>query len=192
VDDLTLFAVAVALGADAFAVSAAVAAGLPVVTGRHTFRLAWHFGLFQGMMTVIGWFGGAGISTLMAGLNHWIAFSLLLFLGGKMIYESRHPESRAQDFDPTRGLSLIALSVATSIDALAVGISLSLVGMSIWRPALLIALMALVMSFIGTRLGKKGGELLGSWAEVIGGVVLILIGVRILAEHLLGGSETGI
>ena len=183
-DDLTLIAFAVALGADAFAVSAAVAAGLPVWTGRHTFRLAWHFGLFQGMMTVIGWFGGTGISTYMAGLNHWIAFSLLLFLGGKMIYESRHPESRAQDFDPTRGWSLVALSIATSIDALAVGISLSLVGMSIWRPALLIALMALVMSFVGTRLGKKGGELLGSWAEVIGGVVLILIGVRILAEYL--------
>lgn len=181
---LTLFGTAVALGADAFAVSAAVAAGLPELTARHTFRLAWHFGLFQALMTVLGWFGGEGLSKIMFGMNYWIAAGLLFFLGAKMIYESRRPEDRARDFDPTRGWSLVALSVATSIDALAVGVSLSLIGVSVWIPALAIGAAALAMSFIGTRLGRRAGAILGQWAERIGGLVLIAIGVRILYEYL--------
>ena len=182
---LTLLGTAVALGADAFAVSAAVAAGLPELTARHTFRLTWHFGLFQALMTILGWLGGEGLSAVMFGMNHWIAAGLLFFLGLKMIYESRHPEDRAQDFDPTRGWSLVALSVATSIDALAVGVSLSLIGVSVWIPALAIGLAALVMSFIGTRLGRRAGTILGQWAERIGGLVLIAIGVRILYNYLM-------
>ncbi len=182
---LTLFATAVALGTDAFAVSAAVAAGLPELTARHTFRLTWHFGLFQSLMTVLGWFGGEGLSTVMFGMNYWIAAGLLFFLGVKMIYESRHPEERARDFDPTRGWSLVALSVATSIDALAVGVSFSLIGVSIGVPALAIGITALVMSFIGTRLGRGVGAVLGQWAERIGGLVLIAIGVRIVYEYLM-------
>lgn len=169
---------------DAFAVGAAVAAGLGVITFRHTFRLTWHFGLFQWMMTVIGWYGGEGISRFMSGLNHWIAFGLLVALGAKMLYESRHPEERAEGFDPTRGWSLVGLSVATSIDALAVGVTFSLVGMSVWMPALVIGIAALLMTFVGMRLGRTAGAHLGGWAERIGGGVLIVIGVRILVDHL--------
>ncbi len=187
-DEITLLGIAVALGTDAFAVAAAVAAGLPVLTGRHTFRLVWHFGLFQGLMTIAGWCGGGGISMFMSGINCWIAFGLLVFLGAKMIYESRDPESRSKSYDPTRGWSLVALSIATSIDALAVGISMSLIGVSVWRPALLIALVALVMTFVGTRSGKHGGVFLGKWAECLGGIVLIIIGIRILVEYLLHGT----
>jgi putative Mn2+ efflux pump MntP len=184
VNGLTLLGTAVALGADAFAVSAAVAASLPTLTGRHVFRLSWHFGLFQALMTIIGWFGGAGLSTFMFGMNYYIASGLLFFLGIKMIYESFYAENRGKNFDPTRGWSLVGLSVATSIDALAVGISLSLIGVAVWTPALIIGIAALIMSFIGSRLGRRVGVLLGQWAERAGGLVLILIGIRILADYL--------
>jgi putative Mn2+ efflux pump MntP len=174
---------AIALGIDAFTVAAAVSVALPEVTVRHAFRLVWHFGLFQGLMTVGGWYGGKGIATLLMGYNHWIAFGLLLILGGKMIVESMGKDTRRHGFDPTRGLSLVVLSVATSIDALAVGMSLNLLGMPVVQPALVIGLVALIMTFVGIRLGKRGGELLGRRAEAVGGVVLIVIGVRILVEH---------
>jgi len=184
VDSLTLFGTAVALGADAFAVSAGVAAGLPQVTPRHTFRLTWHFGLFQSLITISGWAGGEGLSAFMFGINCWIASGILVLLGAKMIHESRHPEERVKGYDPTRGWSLVGLSVATSLDALAVGVSLSFIGMSIWWPALYIGIAALLMTFIGMRLGRTAGVVLGRWAERIGGFVLIAIGVRILVDYL--------
>jgi manganese efflux pump family protein len=180
VDYLTLFLTALALGTDAFAVAMVIAAGLPCFTARHTFRLAWHFGLFQSMMTALGWLGGEGLSAFAGELSKWIAFGLLVALGINMIRQSLHPEDRADDFDPTRGWSLVGLSVATSIDALAVGISLGLLGTSIPVPALVIGLVALAMTFVGTRIGLKAGDHLGQWAERVGGFVLIAIGIRVL------------
>jgi len=179
-DDLTLLGTAVALGMDAFAVGAAVAAGLERLTFRHTFRLTWHFGLFQSLMTFLGWLGGAGLSAFLFGMNDWIAFGLLLALGVNMIRESMSDEERTDRFDPTRGWSLVGLSVATSIDALAVGVSLSLIGMTILKPALLIGITALLMTFAAMRLGRRAGSHLGQWAERAGGIVLILVGFRIL------------
>lgn len=102
-----------------------------------------------------------------------------------MIYESGHVEKRTEGFDPTRGWSLVGLSVATSIDALAVGITFSLINMSVWGPALVIGVAALLMTLVGMRLGKTAGTYLGQWAERIGGAVLIVIGARILVEHLI-------
>lgn len=186
-DKWTLLGTAVALGMDAFAVGAAVAASLQSVTFRHTFRLTWHFGLFQALMTIIGWLGGAGLSALLFGMNDWIAFGLLIFIGANMLRESEHQQERSRDVDPTRGWSLMGLSIATSIDALAVGVTLSLIGVApIWTPAVVIGLVALVMTLVGMKLGKKAGVLLGSWAEKIGGVVLIGIAVRILVQHFTG------
>ncbi|MFH1113014.1 MAG: manganese efflux pump MntP family protein [Pseudomonadota bacterium] len=184
-DTVTLLGISLALGMDALAVSAAVAAGLSDVTGRHMFRLSWHFGLFQGLMTILGAGVGAGLAGFLSKAGHWIAFSLLAFMGAKMIYESRNPESRTEDYDPSRGWSLVALSVAVSIDALAVGFSLRLLGISAWHPALVIGLFALVMAFAGARLGKRAGGLVGCWAERVGGLVLMAIGLRILLEHLI-------
>jgi putative Mn2+ efflux pump MntP len=135
-------------------------------------------------MTVIGWFGGTGVSTFMSGINYWIAFGLLVVIGANMIRQSFHPEKRTEGYDPTRGWSLVGLSVATSIDALAVGVSLSLIGMAIWTPALVIGVAALLMTFIGTRLGRQAGIRLGGWAERIGGLVLIAIGIRVLLQYL--------
>ncbi len=182
----TILGTALALAMDAFAVATAVAAGLPGWTARHTFRLAWHFGLFQAMMPIMGWFGGSALLPLMAAVDHWIAFALLAFLGLRMIWQARHPEDRGQDFDPTRGWSLVILSVATSIDAFAVGVSLGLIGVSIWVPSLIIGLVTLGVSYVGTRIGRRAGHHLGQWAERVGGIVLIGIGIRILLQHLTG------
>jgi putative Mn2+ efflux pump MntP len=168
---------------DAFAVSAAIAATIPIMTQRHTFRLAWHFGLFQGMMTIMGWLGGAAAADYFSAWNHWVAFFVLTLIGAKMIYESRDSGERVKGADPTRGWSLVMLSVATSLDALALGVSLSLLGVPVARPALLIGLVALIMSYAGAGLGRRAAGSLGAWAEVVGGIILIGIGVKILVEH---------
>lgn len=183
---LSLFGIAWALAMDAFAVSASVSASLPRLTGRHVFRLAWHFGFFQSGMFVAGWYGGAAISYLIAEFDHWVAFGVLLFLGLRMIRESFCTTEKQKRYDPTRGWSLVALSVATSIDALMVGISFGLVTLSIWLPAVLIGLVALVLSALGCQLGHTAAGYLGRWAERVGGLVLIAIGTRILAQHMAG------
>ncbi|MBW2066591.1 MAG: manganese efflux pump [Deltaproteobacteria bacterium] len=186
-DSWTILGTAWALAMDAFAVATAIAAGLSdSLTARHTFRLSWHFGLFQSMMTVIGWFGGAGLATLMGGMDKWLAFGVLSFLGLRMIRQSRHPEGQQRSYDPTRGWSLVGLSLATSLDALAVGISLGLIGVDIWLPAGVIGLVAMVLTYTGTRIGKRAGSHLGQWAEGIGGIILLIIGSRILIRHLAG------
>lgn len=179
-----MLATAVALGTDAFAVATAISAGLPQFTTRHTFRLAWHFGLFQSLMTFLGWAGGEGLTILLSGVNHWIAFAILVALGFKMIFESSHSQDINREFDPTRGWSLVGLAVATSLDALAIGVSLRLIGSPIAIPALVIGLVALVMTFSGTRIGMRAGPHLGQWAERLGGVVLMLIGVKVLIDYL--------
>ena len=171
---------------DAFAVSATVAASLPSVSGRHMFRLAWHFGLFQAGMFVVGWYGGSALSSVISELDHWIAFGVLLFLGIRMIRESFDARKKHQGYDPTRGWSLVTLSVATSIDALMVGVSFGLVRLSIWMPALLIGLVALLLSAVGFRLGRTAAGYMGRWAECVGGIVLMAIGTRILVQHLGG------
>jgi putative Mn2+ efflux pump MntP len=138
------------------------------------------------MMPIMGWFGGSALLPVMAAVDHWIAFALLAFLGLRMIWQAGHPEDRSQDFDATRGWSLVILSVATSIDAFAVGVSLGLIGISIWVPSLIIGLVTLVVTYVGTRVGRRAGHYLGQWAERVGGVVLIGIGTRILLQHLIG------
>ncbi|MCM2265322.1 MAG: manganese efflux pump MntP family protein [Desulfuromonadales bacterium] len=187
-DILTLLGIAVALAMDAFAVALGTGMNLATLTGRHLFRLGFHFGLFQALMPVIGWLAGLTVQQRIAAWDHWIAFGLLAFVGGHMLWEARaeaHEEKSAND--PTRGLSLVLLSVATSIDALAVGFSLSMLGVSIWTPALVIGLVAGVLTVVGMLLGRKVGDRWGPRVEIVGGLVLIGIGVKILVEHLTGG-----
>ena len=185
-DLITLFGTAIALGMDAFAVAAVVSASLPLFTRRHTFRLTWHFGLFQSLMTFLGWLGGEGLGTFMSEINYWLAFVLLVGLGLNMIRQSRHSEDRVRDYDPTRGWSLVGLSIATSIDALAVGVSFGLLNLAIPRPALIIGIVALIMTYIGAKVGRKTGAYLGKRAELLGGLVLIGIGINILLQYLVG------
>mgnify|MGYP000383071556 FL=1 len=183
-DAITLTGLALALAMDAFAVALGTGAVLSRLTGRHLFRLGFHFGLFQALMPVIGWLAGLSIIQWVEAWDHWIAFSLLAIIGGRMIYEAFSDEEKADDRDPTKGLSLVLLSIATSIDALAVGFSLSVIGVSIWMPALVIGLVAGVLTIVGMLLGGRIGDRWGSRVEIFGGLVLIAIGIKILIEHL--------
>jgi len=185
-DAITLTGLALALAMDAFAVALGTGAVLSRLTGRHLFRLGFHFGLFQALMPVIGWLVGLTIMQWVEAWDHWIAFSLLAIIGGRMIYEAFSDEEKTDDRDPTKGLSLVLLSIATSIDALAVGFSLSVIGVSIWMPALVIGLVAGVLTIVGMLLGGRIGDRWGSRVEIFGGLVLIAIGIKILIEHLSG------
>lgn len=181
---LTLIGIAIGLAMDAFAV--AIGAGLQLcqVTKRQTFRLAWHFGLFQAFMPILGWLAGLTLVDYIAPVDHWIAFGLLGFIGGKMIYEALKEEEQPDRCDPTKGWTLVMLSIATSIDALAVGLSLALLGVDIWYPALVIGIVAGALTIVGLELGTRFGALLGRRMEIVGGVILIGIGLKILIEHL--------
>ena len=184
---LTLIGIAVGLAMDAFAVSIGAGLTLKTVDARQTFRLAWHFGLFQALMPIIGWLAGLSVERWIAPVDHWIAFGLLAVIGGKMIHEALKDHDNGGDSqraDPTKGWSLVLLSVATSIDALAVGLSLALLDVSIWWPAVVIGLVAGAFTTVGMQLGKRFGALLGRRMEVVGGIVLIAIGVQILVKHL--------
>lgn len=182
----TLLGIALGLAMDAFAVS--IVAGLSVrrVTPRHTFRIGFHFGLFQAIMPILGWLAGSRLVDRIGDYDHWVAFGLLGYVGGKMLWDSRGKSVEKHDKDPTRGISLIVLSVATSIDALAVGLTMGVLGVSIWIPALVIGLVACAMSTIGITFGSRFGARLGHGAEAVGGSVLLLIGGRILLTHLFG------
>jgi putative Mn2+ efflux pump MntP len=183
---LNILAIALALAMDAFAVAIATGVRLKRVSFRQFFRLAWHFGLFQALMPVLGWTAGLTVRDAIERYDHWIAFVLLAYVGGNMIREAFKLEKDAREQkDPTRGLTLVMLSVATSIDALAVGFSISMLKLAIWTPALVIGLVAGALTVVGLYLGKTVGaaERLSPVAELAGGVVLLVIGINILREH---------
>ena len=183
---LSLLALALALAMDALAV--AIVAGLSIspMTRRHIFRLSFHFGLFQALMPLIGWSVGTAVYKYITDYDHWVAFGLLAFVGGRMIRASfRDEEERSARKDPTSGWDLVILSIATSIDALAVGLTLAVIGSRILVPALVIGIVAGVITVLGMVLGSKIGALWGRRVEAVGGVVLIVIGARILLQHLL-------
>lgn len=169
---------------DALAVAIATGLTLRAVTPRHTFRLAFHFGLFQFLMPVIGWWAGRRIALLIGDADHWIAFGLLGLIGGKMIWEAFCDDEPGASLDPTRGWMLVTLSLATSMDALAVGMSMALLGTSIWLPSIVIGLVAATLTALGLVFGNRLGKRWGFWAEIGGGALLLLIGLRILIEHL--------
>jgi putative Mn2+ efflux pump MntP len=183
---LTIVGLAVGLAMDALAV--AIGAGL--VLGRptrgQTMRLAFHFGLFQFLMPVVGWLAGRTVEVHIREVDHWVAFGLLAFVGGKMLWEARRGEADVRPGDPTRGWMLLVLSIATSIDALAVGLSMAFLQVSIWLPSVVIGLVAFAFTVVGLLLGSRVGRMLGRWPEVVGGLVLLGIGAKILAEHLAG------
>jgi putative Mn2+ efflux pump MntP len=185
-DLLSILLIALALAVDAFAVALASGVCLPKVGYRQTFRLAWHFGLFQAGMNVIGWAGGLTFRALLESFDHWLAFALLFLVGGHMIRAALGPkDDQCPTSDPTRGWSLVMLSVATSIDSLAVGLSFAVLEVEVWLPALIIGLVATLLTGIGLHLGRlvRNASRLGRAAEVIGGLVLIAIGLSILHQH---------
>lgn len=184
-DWLTIFGLAVALAMDAFAVALGVGISIFPLTGRHLFRLGFHFGLFQAMMPIFGWLAGMTIQKWIFAYDHWVAFTLLSFVGGKMLYEAFQTDEKIDEKDPTRGLTLVILSLATSIDALAVGLSLAMLNISVWTPALVIGLVAGILTVVGLLLGRRCGVAWGRRVEIFGGLVLCAIGIKILFQHLL-------
>jgi putative Mn2+ efflux pump MntP len=185
-DIITLIGTAFALAMDAFAVAVATGVSSRQITSRQTFRLAWHFGFFQFMMPVIGWIAGLSIRSIIEQYDHWVAFLLLLLVGGNMIRESfQHKAIEVQRNDSTKGMTLVMLSVATSIDALAVGLSFSMLKITIWFPAVVIGIIAAICTGLGVQIGKKVGASshIGSYADALGGIVLIGIGIKILHQH---------
>ncbi len=185
-DTLSLLGIAVALAMDAFAVALATGLALPVMGGRHLFRLGFHFGLFQALMPIAGWLAGMTIQGWIADYDHWIAFVLLVGIGGKMMHEAFEDHNDEELIrDPTRGWSLVMLSVATSIDALAVGLTLAMLQVSVWLPSLVIGIVAGVLTVLGMMLGRRISGIWGQRVEVFGGVVLCGIGLKILVEHTL-------
>ena len=181
---LTILSLAVGLAMDALAVALATGLVLGRPSPSHVLRLAFAFGLFQLVMPVMGWLAGRSVEAYIREVDHWVAFALLAFVGGKMLRESRRHEDEARPGDPTRGWMLLVLSIATSIDALAVGLSMAFLHVSIWLPSVVIGLVAFAFTATGVLLGARVGRTLGRWPEVVGGLVLLGIGVKILIEHL--------
>ncbi len=184
-DYITISGIAVALAMDAFSVSIAAGMIIDKPTFRHYFRLAFHFGLFQFIMPIIGYFAGYFIEHFIRDYDHWIALALLAYIGGRMIWESYKSRDR-ETFprDPSRGWNLLLLAVATSIDALAVGLSLGVLSRPILFPSIVIGVTCSLFSIAGIAIGKRAGMLFGSRVERVGGIILIAIGVRIVMEHL--------
>jgi manganese efflux pump family protein len=179
-----LLAVAVALAMDAFAVSLGAGATEYARTRRARFRLSFHFGLFQCLMPIAGWALGTSVARYIAAVDHWIAFVLLAVVGGRMVAASRSAQRETYRRDPSRGATLMMLAVATSIDALAVGLTLAMLDVEIWYASAIIGVVTGLLSLVAIRLGSRLGERFGTRMEAAGGIILILIGARILMQHL--------
>jgi len=178
-NDFEIIIIAIGLAMDAFAVSLGVAASRGNMSFRPTFRLSFHFGLFQFFMPIIGWFIGYEIVDYLE-INIWIAFGLLLFVGTRMIISGFKDEPVEKRRDLTKGMSLVILSIATSIDALAIGFSLAMLKLDIWYPSVIIGIITAMLSLIAIYLGKKLNAQFGKYMEVIGGIILILISIKII------------
>jgi len=185
-DLFAIVIIGIGLSMDAFA--AALVKGLCSKDLHYAlaFKVGLYFGFFQGFMVWFGYTLGLSFSALIDSFDHWVAFFLLAAIGGKMIYEGLQPKDLSCDVDPgTDVKSMITISIATSIDALAVGISLALLKTEIISTSLIIASVTFLISFLGVRIGKRWASKLDNTAEIIGGLVLIAIGIKILLEHIL-------
>ncbi len=183
---LVVLGMAVALAMDCFAVSMGMSCGATRLTGRQTLRMAFFFGLFQFAMPVLGWFAGENVLRYIERFDHWIALALLSFVGLKMIRESFEKGEKRNEapVDRTKGAPLLLLSIATSIDALAVGLSLAVLRTNIFLPAALIGVVCFSLTVVGAKLGPLVGRAVGKRAELLGGLILIGIGIKIVMEHL--------
>jgi len=184
-DFLSILIIAVGLGMDALSVAVGIGAAARTFTPGAVLRLAGSFGLFQFAMPLVGWLAGRTVADTISRYDHWVAFLLLALVGGKMIWESLHHEKeRTHAGDPTRGMTLLVLSVATSIDALAVGLSLAFLKAPIIHAGVIIGVVCFLMTAAGMIFGRKLGGLFGKKAELAGGLVLLGIGIKILWDHL--------
>jgi putative Mn2+ efflux pump MntP len=182
---ITIIVIAVGLSMDAFAVSIVSGSVYKQLKIKHAFRIAVFFGGFQAIMPLIGSLAGISLKGYVANYDHWMAFALLSAVGAKMIYESFKITSAEENFNPENILVLLVLSVATSIDALVVGITLSFLRVSIATAVIIIGLVTFALSYLGVLIGKRFGHFFESKIEALGGLVLIGLGAKILFEHLI-------
>ncbi len=183
---IELLLIAVGLSADAFAVAVCRGLGMRKLNYRHAFIIAAFFGFFQGLMPVIGYFLGVKFESYITNYDHWVAFVLLGFIGGKMIIEALKCDGEVEE-KKTEVLNikdLFVMAIATSIDALAVGIVFALSSVNIFSSAGIIAITTFILSLLGVAIGNKFGAKYKKWAELAGGIILVLIGLKILLEHL--------
>lgn len=181
-----ILGLSVGLAMDAFAVSVSAGVRAGRLTAPQMVRLSLAFGLFQFLMPLIGWLAGSELAKLIQALDHWVAFALLAFVGGKMLWEAHSSEASETRGDPTRGAMLFTLSLATSIDAFAVGLSLAFLHLPIVIPSVTIGVVTSTLTAFGAGFGSRIGQKWSRWAEVAGGIVLLFIGCRILYVHLSG------
>lgn len=180
-----IIGIAVGLAMDALAVAIGVSISLRGATPRQIFRLSFHFGLFQGVMPILGWFSGNVAARFMMHISHWVAFGLLAFIGGRAVYNARYADEEERiTRDPTRGYSLIFLSLATSMDAFVVGVSFAMMEMRVWYPAVVIGVITCLLTVAGMVFGGRLGQRFGTVMEVVGGLTLILIGLKALVDGL--------
>lgn len=186
-DVLSIILVAVGLAMDAFSVAAVTGFVLKSFSIKQALTQSFSFGFFQFFMPIAGWMAGSSIAPLIADYDHWVAFAMLAIIGGKMIRQGvragtvRHTDRP----DPTKGIPLLVFSIATSIDALAVGLTFAFSSVAVLYPAVVIGITAALFSLLGIHLGSKSSRYFGKYAEPVGGAILIFIGLRILTSHIL-------
>lgn len=185
-DLFSVLLIALGLSADCFAVALSGSISMETLAYRQVLRASFAFGLFQFLMAAAGWLAGGSVVGIVSAYDHWVAFGLLALVGGRMVWGTIcSRQSRSEDADITKGLVLLSLSVATSIDAFAVGLSLAFFERDVMGISLVIGLVAFIVTAAGFGLGRRVGSLLGEPARLIGGVILIGIGVRTLITHAL-------
>lgn len=186
-DFISIIVIAVGLSMDAFAVSMTSGCVMKQLRIKYALRMAVFFGGFQAIMPIIGWFAGSTFKVYIENIDHWVTFVILSIIGIKMIWEAfvieKEDENTSQSNDKL--IVLFGLALATSIDALAVGITFSILNANIYISALIIGCITFILSFLGVFIGCKFGAMFKKKVEILGGVVLIGIGVKILLEHLL-------
>jgi putative Mn2+ efflux pump MntP len=183
---ITVVLIALALAMDAFAVSLSTGVTMKKMHLRHAFRMAGFFGIFQAFMPIAGWSVGRFAADFIKAYDHWVAFVLLAAVGGKMIYEAIWGDKEAEEekTDPHNIYILLTLAFATSIDAAAVGISLSFLNIAIIQPSVIIGIITFFVSLLGVWLGCRVGDIFGRKIEILGGIVLVGIGIKIVIEHV--------
>lgn len=181
----TIFLISLGLAMDALAVSLGIGTAGEIENTRGKIRLGAHFGIFQSGMTALGWLGGNSLSYMLAAFDHWIAFGLLAYVGVNLWRAGLDSESRAFKQDPSTGRVLVMLSLATSIDAFAVGLSIAFMGIPVALTIIMIGMVTALLSLLGLFGGARLGETFGKRMEMLGGLILLAIGTRVLLAHLL-------
>jgi len=182
---LTIILIGFGLTGDTLAVSITSGLSMSHIRFRQALRIAIVLAIFQALMPLLGWYLGIQIKDYILEFDHWIAFILLSIIGGKMIVESLKPEEEKKEFNPLKYSVLISMAIATSIDALIVGVSFAFMDVDIILTTAIIWFLTFMVAMTGVLIGKKTGNLFGKKAEILGGIILIAIGVKIFIQHLL-------